>query len=109
MYKRQVDTLPEFDKDAGDRNRTSLFAFTGNRFEFRAVGSNQSVAGPLVAMNTILADSLGWISSELEAKLGSGYGLDEGALAVLKTLIEQHGAVVFGGNGYSDEWHRMAV
>ena len=104
-----VDTLPEFDKDAGDRNRTSPFAFTGNRFEFRAVGSNQSVAGPLVALNTILADSLAWISSELEAKLGSGYGLEEGALAVLKTLIEQHGAVVFGGNGYSDEWHRMAV
>ena len=104
-----VDTLPEFDKDAGDRNRTSPFAFTGNRFEFRAVGSNQSVAGPLVALNAILADSLGWISSELEAKLGSGYGLEEGALAVLKTLIEQHGAVVFGGNGYSDEWHRMAV
>ena len=104
-----VDTLPEFDKDAGDRNRTSPFAFTGNRFEFRAVGSNQSVAGPLVALNTILADSLAWISSELEAKLASGYGLEEGALAVLKTLIEQHGAVVFGGNGYSDEWHRMAV
>ncbi|MCP9775002.1 glutamine synthetase III [Cyanobium sp. WAJ14-Wanaka] len=104
-----VETLPEFDKDAGDRNRTSPFAFTGNRFEFRAVGSGQSVAGPLVSLNTILADSLAWIASELSSKLASGMGLEEGALAVLKTVVEQHGAVVFGGNGYSDEWHRMAV
>ena len=104
-----VDTLPEFDKDAGDRNRTSPFAFTGNRFEFRAVGSNQSVAGPLVTLNTILADSLNWMASELETKLSSGFGLEEGALAVLKTTITNHGAVVFGGNGYSEEWHHMAV
>ena len=104
-----VDTLPEFDKDAGDRNRTSPFAFTGNRFEFRAVGSNQSVAGPLVTLNTILADSLNWIAGELETKLSSGFGLEEAALAVLKTTITNHGAVVFGGNGYSEEWHHMAV
>ena len=104
-----VDTLPEFDKDAGDRNRTSPFAFTGNRFEFRAVGSNQSVAGPLVTLNTILADSLNWMASELETKLSSGFGLEEAALAVLKTTITNHGAVVFGGNGYSEEWHHMAV
>ena len=104
-----VDTLPEFDKDAGDRNRTSPFAFTGNRFEFRAVGSNQSVAGPLVALNTILADSLGWMADQLESRLASGAELEPAALAVLKDVIDQHGAVIFGGNGYSEEWHRVAV
>jgi glutamine synthetase len=104
-----VDTLPEFSRDPGDRNRTSPFAFTGNRFEFRAVGSNQSVAGPLVAMNTILADSLGWISDQLEAKLSSGVPLEEAAIAVIKDVMNEHGAVVFGGDGYSKEWHQMAV
>jgi glutamine synthetase len=62
---------PTFNKDAGDRNRTSPFAFTGNRFEFRAVGSNQSVAGPLIAMNTMLADSLNWIADKLEAEISA--------------------------------------
>jgi glutamine synthetase len=104
-----VATLPEFDKDAGDRNRTSPFAFTGNRFEFRAVGSNQSVAGPLVALNTILADSLGWMADQLEGRLASGAELEPAALAVLKEVVDQHGAVIFGGNGYSEEWHRLAV
>ena len=61
-----------FKRDPGDRNRTSPFAFTGNRFEFRAVGSAQSVSGPLVAMNTMLADSLYWIADKLEAELGKG-------------------------------------
>ncbi len=104
-----VDTLPEFPKDPGDRNRTSPFAFTGNRFEFRAVGSNQSVAGPLVAMNTILADSLQYICDEMEAKMGSGESLESAATAVLKTIMEKHGNVIFGGDGYSSEWHQMAV
>jgi glutamine synthetase len=104
-----VDTLPELNKDPGDRNRTSPFAFTGNRFEFRAVGSGQSVAGPLVALNTILADSLQWISDELESLLATGLPLAEAAFAVLKRTMEEHGAVVFGGDGYSSEWHRMAV
>jgi len=104
-----VDTLPEFLKDPGDRNRTSPFAFTGNRFEFRAVGSNQSVAGPLVAMNTILADSLQFVANELEAKLNAGDSLETSAYAVLKGIMQNHGAVVFGGDGYSQEWHRMAV
>ena len=63
-----VDTLPAFPKDAGDRNRTSPFAFTGNKFEFRAVGAEQSVSGPLVALNTIMADSLDYIATELEKR-----------------------------------------
>ena len=65
-----VDILPPLPKDAGDRNRTSPFAFTGNRFEFRAVGSSQSIAGPLVAMNTIVAESLDYIATELEKATG---------------------------------------
>ena len=104
-----VDTLPDFPKDPGDRNRTSPFAFTGNRFEFRAVGSGQSVAGPLVAMNTILADSLEWISNQLEAQLAGGTSLEAATFTVLKQVMQEHSAVIFGGDGYSSEWHRMAV
>ena len=104
-----VDTLPEFTKDPGDRNRTSPFAFTGNRFEFRAVGSNQSVAGPLVAMNTVLADSIGWIADRLQSQLESGTALGEAAFNVLQQVMREHGSVVFGGDGYSSEWHRLAV
>jgi glutamine synthetase len=104
-----VDTLPDLNKDPGDRNRTSPFAFTGNRFEFRAVGSGQSVAGPLVVLNTILADSLAWVSDQLEGQLGKGLGLEEAAFAVIKATMDEHSAVVFGGDGYSAEWHRMAV
>jgi len=104
-----VDTLPILPKDPGDRNRTSPFAFTGNRFEFRAVGSSQSVAGPLVAMNTILADSLNWIAEKLEAELAKGTELNTSIQKVLKEVMDEHGAVVFNGNGYSQEWHKMAV
>ena len=104
-----VDTLPDLNKDPGDRNRTSPFAFTGNRFEFRAVGSGQSVAGPLVVLNTILADSIQWIADQLEDQLNSGAPLEEAAFAVLKRTMDDHGAVVFGGDGYSAEWHELAV
>ena len=104
-----VDTLPEFPKDPGDRNRTSPFAFTGNRFEFRAVGSNQAVSGPLVAMNTILTDSLIWVADKLEAELGKGAELSAAAYIVLKEVMDHHSPVVFGGNGYSEEWHKLAV
>ena len=107
--KLGVDTLPEFEKDPGDRNRTSPFAFTGNRFEFRAVGSNQSVSGPLVALNTILSDSLNWIADQLEAELAKGSDQKMATYAVVKSVMDQHSAVVFGGNGYSEEWHKMAV
>lgn len=98
-----------FKRDPGDRNRTSPFAFTGNRFEFRAVGSSQSVSGPLVAMNTILADSLDWVASKLEAALSSGSDQTTAVIEVLRTLMLEHGSVVFGGDGYSEEWHRAAV
>ncbi|NDG74075.1 MAG: glutamine synthetase type III [Synechococcaceae bacterium WB8_1B_136] len=104
-----VDSLPEFAKDPGDRNRTSPFAFTGNRFEFRAVGSGQSVAGPLVALNTILADSLGWIADQLEARLAQRETIEQAAFGVLQQITQEHGAVIFGGDGYSSEWHELAV
>lgn len=100
-----VDTLPPLPKDAGDRNRTSPFAFTGNRFEFRAVGANQSIAGPLVAMNTIVAESLDYCATRLEDETG---GDPEKLHAALQTLLAEivgeHGAIIFNGNGYSDEW-----
>ncbi len=104
-----IDTMPPLSKDAGDRNRTSPFAFTGNRFEFRAVGSSQSVSGPLIALNTMMADSLTWIADQLESKLSGGGDIGEAVQAVLKDVMDKHGAAVFGGNGYSDEWHKEAV
>ena len=104
-----VDTLPPLAKDAGDRNRTSPFAFTGNRFEFRAVGSSQSVSGPLIALNTMLADSLTTIADLLEAELNKGADLNAGILTTLKEIMDKHSAVIFGGDGYSEKWHKMAV
>ena len=104
-----VDTLPPLAKDAGDRNRTSPFAFTGNRFEFRAVGSSQSVSGPLIALNTMLADSLAVISDRLESEMNNGAELNSAVLIVIKEIMEKHSAVIFGGDGYSEEWHKMAV
>lgn len=98
-----------FTRDPGDRNRTSPFAFTGNRFEFRAVGSSQSVSGPLVAMNTILADSLEWMAGRLETELGSGKEVPEAVAAVLQEVMKEHGDAVFGGDGYSTDWHEAAV
>ncbi len=103
-----LSQIMPFAKDAGDRNRTSPFAFTGNRFEFRAVGSEQSVSGPLVAMNTMLADSLNWIADELEQEL-KNHDTTGAVIAVLKKLIKEHGQVIFGGDGYSAEWHEEAV
>jgi glutamine synthetase len=104
-----LSQIMPFLKDSGDRNRTSPFAFTGNRFEFRAVGSQQSVSGPLIAMNTMLADSLNWIAEKLEAALSSGMEKPAAVVAVLKELMGEHSAIVFGGDGYSAEWHKMAV
>ncbi len=104
-----LSQILKFERDPGDRNRTSPFAFTGNRFEFRAVGSSQSVSGPLVAMNTMLADSLNWIAEKLEVALKEKGDKATAVFAVLKEIMELHGNVVFGGNGYSPEWHKMAV
>ena len=104
-----LSQIINFKRDSGDRNRTSPFAFTGNRFEFRAVGSSQSVSGPLIAMNTMLADSLNWIAEKLEAELKGGVEKTAAVINVLRELMSLHGNAVFGGDGYSAEWHEMAV
>ncbi len=104
-----LSQILSFERDPGDRNRTSPFAFTGNRFEFRAVGSSQSVSGPLVAMNTMLADSLNWIADKLESVIAKGEDKTAAVITVLQELMELHGNVIFGGDGYSSEWHTAAV
>ncbi|RLA09788.1 MAG: glutamine synthetase type III [Gammaproteobacteria bacterium] len=104
-----IDQILNFERDPGDRNRTSPFAFTGNRFEFRAVGSAMSVSGPLIAMNTMLADSLNHIADKLEAELGAGKDESAAVLSVLKVIMEDHSNVIFGGDGYSTGWHTAAV
>jgi len=109
MMNLGLSQILHFERDPGDRNRTSPFAFTGNRFEFRAVGSAQSVSGPLIAMNTILADSLNWIAAKLEVEFEKGSRRSVAVISVLQELMEKHGQVVFGGDGYSPEWHKMAV
>lgn len=104
-----VDTLPPLKGDPGDRNRTSPFAFTGNRFEFRAVGSDQSIAGPMVAINTMVADSLAYMADKLEAAAEAGIEFNQAVQDVLKQVITDHGSVVFNGDGYSEEWHAEAA
>jgi glutamine synthetase len=103
-----VDSLPKLPRDAGDRNRTSPFAFTGNRFEFRAVGSSQSIGDPLVALNTSIAESCDYVATKLETALAAGKKLNAAIQEVLGEIITQHGAVVFDGNGYTPEWHAEA-
>ncbi len=105
-----VDVLPPLPKDAGDRNRTSPFAFTGNRFEFRAVGSSQSIAGPLVAMNTIVAESLDYCATELEKATGGDSAKLPGAVqTLLKEIYDKHGAIVYNGDGYVEAWQQEAA
>ena len=99
-----VDTLPPLPRHAGDRNRTSPFAFTGNKFEFRAVGSSQSISLPVTAINTILAESLDYIATKLE-------GADDfnaGVQAVLKDILTEHGDIIFNGDGYAGDWQTEA-
>ena len=104
-----VDTLPPLPKHAGDRNRTSPFAFTGNRFEFRAVGSAQSIAGPLVVLNTIVAESLDYVATALEKETGGDPSkLNAAVQKVVQAIIKEHKAILFDGDGYSEEWHKEA-
>src|SRR5271155_1213649 len=104
-----VDTLPVLPTDPGDRNRTSPFAFTGNRFEFRAPGSLQSIAGPMVTINTILAEALDYIATELEGLVEGGAEFNAAVQTVLHEIITEHGNVVFNDDGYADSWQVEAA
>jgi glutamine synthetase len=104
-----VDTLPTIPKDAGDRNRTSPFAFTGNRFEFRAVGSSQSIADSLIAMNTIVAESLDYVATRLEkASENDGTKFNAAVQKLLEDILKEHGSVIYNGDGYTAAWHAEA-
>jgi glutamine synthetase len=104
-----VDTLPKLPKDAGDRNRTSPFAFTGNRFEFRAVGSGQPISDALTTLNAIVAESIDYLATKLEAGVSGGKSLNAAVQTLLTEVIKQHSAIIFNGNGYTDEWHAEAA
>ena len=104
-----VDTLPVLPTDPGDRNRTSPFAFTGNRFEFRAPGSGQTINVPMIILNTIMADSLDYMATWLEKAVGDGEDFDMAVQKLLTEIITEHGAVVFNGDGYSENWQVEAA
>ncbi len=104
-----VDTLPHLPKDATDRNRTSPFAFTGNRFEFRAVGSSQSIAGPQVILNTIMAESLDYIATELEKASAEPAKFNAAVQKLLQKIMREHGRIIFNGDNYSAEWREEAL
>ena len=99
-----VHSLPEFEKDATDRNRTSPFAFTGNKFEFRMVGSTQSISDPNVVLNTIVADAIADVCDKLEKVEGGADAVAMEAHELTKQMLTDHQRVIFNGNGYSDEW-----
>jgi len=104
-------TLPMLPRHSGDRNRTSPFAFTGNKFEFRAVGSAQTIAWPNTVLNTIVAESLDVMATELEKAVGANptpARVQAAAMALPKKIVKQHKRVLFGGDGYSAEWHTEA-
>jgi glutamine synthetase len=104
-----VSVLPKLPRDAGDRNRTSPLAFTGNKFEFRAVSSNQSIAFPNIALNVAMTESLDYIATELEKAVKAKRSLDEAVKELLPRIIKQHKRIIFNGNGYSEEWRRDAA
>ncbi len=99
-----VKTIPLLSKDATDRNRTSPFAFTGNKFEFRMVGSRDSIASPNVVLNTIVSEAFAEACDALEQKLKAGEDFNDAVHDLIKTYASEHSRIVFNGNGYSAEW-----
>ena len=100
-----VQTIPNFKKDATDRNRTSPFAFTGNKFEFRMVGSSMSIAGPNTVLNATVAEVLGRMADRLEGASDPDSAIDE----VIHDTLRDHQRIIFNGNGYADEWIEEAA
>jgi glutamine synthetase len=109
MLDTGVGVQPKLPRDAGDRNRTSPFAFTGNKFEFRAVSSGQSIAYPNIALNVAVAESLDYVATELEKATTGGKTIDQAAAALLPKLIAAHKRIIFNGNGYAAEWTKEAA
>ena len=107
LMKIGVDTLPPLPRDATDRNRTSPFAFTGNKFEFRAPGSSQSCAGANIVINTIVAESLEEIADELEKFPKKNF--NEKLQLLLQKIIKEHKRVIFNGDGYTTAWRKEAA
>jgi glutamine synthetase len=103
-----VSVLPKLPRDAGDRNRTSPFAFTGNKFEFRAVSSGQNIAWPNTALNVAMAESLDAVATELEAAVAKGEDLKKAVSKLLTKVIKAHKRIVFNGNNYAPEWEKEA-
>ncbi len=103
-----VSVLPKLPRDPGDRNRTSPFAFTGNKFEFRAVGSSQSIAGPNTVLNTIVAESLDFIATNLEKAVKGGTDLNKAIQNLLPGILKESKKVLFNGDNYTEEWHKEA-
>ncbi|MGI6317052.1 MAG: glutamine synthetase III [Christensenellales bacterium] len=99
-----VDVLPHLPKDTTDRNRTSPFAFTGNKFEFRSVGSTFSIAGPNIVLNTAVADKLEYLANRLE----KAEDFQKELAHLIRKLIREHKRIIFNGNSYSDEWVKEA-
>jgi glutamine synthetase len=104
-----VSVLPKLPRDAGDRNRTSPFAFTGNKFEFRAVGSTQNIAWPNTILNVAMADSLESVANELEAAKSKGEDLNKAVGKLLVKIIKEHKRIIFNGNNYAPEWEKEAA
>ncbi len=103
-----VDSLPKLPRDATDRNRTSPFAFTGTKFEFRAVGSNMSLAGPNIILNTIVADALDEICTQLEKDKKEKKDFNTSVQGLLKKIIKKHRRVIFNGDNYTGNWLKEA-
>jgi glutamine synthetase len=104
-----VPLLPKLPRDAGDRNRTSPFAFTGNKFEFRAVSANQSIAWPNIVLTVAVTESLDHIATALEKRVAAGKRLEDAVAELLPRLVADHKRIIFNGNGYSDAWQKEAA
>ena len=108
MIKLGVARLPEIEKDNTDRNRTSPFAFTGNKFEFRAVGSSASIAFPIVLLNAAVAQALDEITEAIKAATKRGKSMDDIVLGVVREAFKESESIRFEGNNYSEEWVKEA-